>query len=269
MTSKTCCKYLLGLLLLSGCGKQIPEDIIQPSQMESILYDYHLADGMAQNQSNIERVSYRNYVFRKHGITEAEFDSSMVWYTRKSKELAEIYKNLSERYKKEEAHIQSLIGDQGHENDISASGDSVNIWRNQSLYWLTDTPLNNLLRFEIKSDSNFYPKDAFSWSAHYTFLSKGTATMALNLVFDNDSVIGKTKEITRSGTYKLDLHTDSAYQLRNIHGFIYLHADSTQTPSLLINDLSLMRYHTTDEDPSTKEAPQLMLRNDKQEEIVR
>lgn len=26
---------------MAGCGKKIPEDIIQPDAMESLLYDYH------------------------------------------------------------------------------------------------------------------------------------------------------------------------------------------------------------------------------------
>src|SRR5574344_1295400 len=31
---------------LLGCGKQIPDDVIDPSEMEDILYDYHLANVM-------------------------------------------------------------------------------------------------------------------------------------------------------------------------------------------------------------------------------
>ena len=27
---------------MAGCGKKIPDDIIQPDAMESLLYDYHL-----------------------------------------------------------------------------------------------------------------------------------------------------------------------------------------------------------------------------------
>ena len=34
------------LALLSSCGKEIPDEIIQPSKMEKVLYDYHLTLGM-------------------------------------------------------------------------------------------------------------------------------------------------------------------------------------------------------------------------------
>ena len=38
--------WLLGAAFMVGCGKQVPEDIIQPDRMENILYDYHLSISM-------------------------------------------------------------------------------------------------------------------------------------------------------------------------------------------------------------------------------
>lgn len=41
---------------------------------------------------NYQKEAYKNYVFEKYHITEADFDSSMVWYTRHTEELAGLYK---------------------------------------------------------------------------------------------------------------------------------------------------------------------------------
>ena len=229
--------------MLAGCGKQIPKDIIQPQEMESVLYDYHLAGGMTATQTNVQKEAYRKYVFKKHHITEAEFDSSMVWYTRNSKLLSEIYTNLSERFKKEEERIHRLTSEREATDIKTLAGDSVNIWVYPDIQWLAGTPLSDLIRFEIKSDSNFLPKDEFVWTANYTFLSEGKATMGLNLQFENDSVLGQTLTVSQSGKQTLRLQPDSAYQLKSINGFIHLHQDSIQKPNVLINDLSLMRYH--------------------------
>ena len=46
------------------------------------------------NGKNTEKEAQKNYIYQKHGISEALFDSSMVWYTRESKELMAIYENL-------------------------------------------------------------------------------------------------------------------------------------------------------------------------------
>ena len=88
---------LLSAALLAGCGKQIPKDVIHPDKMEDILYDYHLTTAMSGNISydeNYKKEALRNYVYRKHHVTKAEFDSSMVWYTRHTENLAKIYTNL-------------------------------------------------------------------------------------------------------------------------------------------------------------------------------
>ena len=37
------------IIVLTGCGKSIPQDIIQPDKMERVLYDYHLSMGMSND----------------------------------------------------------------------------------------------------------------------------------------------------------------------------------------------------------------------------
>ncbi len=242
---------LLGAAMLTGCGKEIPRDIIQPAQMEDILYDYHLSVSMGINlayNDNYRKEAYKNYVFDKHRVTSAEFDSSMVWYTRHTQELADIYKRVGERYQKEKKKVQSLLAMREHKPDISQPGDTVDLWYDHKLYWLTDAPLSNRLVFEIPVDSNFRKKDAFRWTAEYIFLSerKQQAVMGFNVLFDNDSVIGKVVDVTASGVQTLYIRPDSAYAIKSINGFIYYtDRDSLETasPGVLVNHLSLMRYH--------------------------
>lgn len=236
----------IGLFIIVGCGDQMPDEVIPPAQMENILYDYHLSLGMSTNLNytdNYMKTSYMNYIYKKHNITEAEFDSSMVWYTRHTGELAAIYTNLSERFRKEKQHVTMFLEARQEGEFVSMPGDTVSVWPYRTLYWLTSTPLNNMFTFELTADSNFHSKDAFLWKANYTFLAEGQATMALNVMFDNDSVIGQSKQIVSSGMDSIYLHSDSAYNIRKVHGFIYLKADSSQIASLLVNDLSMTKYH--------------------------
>ena len=203
------------LALLTSCGKEIPDEIIQPSKMERVLYDYHLTLGMSENSKNTEKEARKNYIFQKHGITSAEFDSSMVWYTRESKELMSIYENLNKRFKREYEHVERLLESREEANTRSfASGDTVDIWMKEDILWFTKAPLNNRLTFEIKADSTFHPRDAFDWNMDYYFMTEGEAIMGLNVIYENDSVIGMTKSITKSGPQSIYLHTDSAYNIR-------------------------------------------------------
>ena len=239
---------LLGAALLVGCGKQIPTDVIQPDRMENILYDYHLSISMSNNLSysdNYQKEAYKNYVFRKYSITEAEFDSSMVWYTRHTEELAAIYKRLGERFRKEKKQVQTLLAQRENKPATSQPGDTVNVWYDRTIYWMTDAPLTDKVTFEIPTDSNFKAKDAFLWSADYTFLSDigRKATVGFNIMFDNDSVVGRVQEVTRSGVQSLYIKPDSAFAIKSVNGFIYYEDDSLRTPGLIVNNITLTRYH--------------------------
>ena len=54
-------RLLLFSIVLAGvsCGKQIPGDIIQPSEMEDLLYDYHLALTMGNDLNYNDRYKQR------------------------------------------------------------------------------------------------------------------------------------------------------------------------------------------------------------------
>ena len=242
-------RYLWTLLacltLLTSCGKEIPDDIIQPEQMERVLYDYHLSMGMSSNSSkNTEKVAHKQYIFEKHGITEAEFDSSMVWYTRESKELMTIYENLNRRFSREYDHIERLLESREDASArTSVSGDTVDIWRKADMYWMTKTPLNNQLAFDIKGDTTFHERDAFLWNMDYIFFSPGEVIMGMNVVYENDSVVGTTQVIKESGPQSIYLYTDSTYKVKMLNGFIYVANDSVLKPNILVHNLSLTRFH--------------------------
>lgn len=242
--------FLASIALLTSCGKSMPDEVIPPAKMESVLYDYHLVLGISSTLNATEeykKQSYKNYLFKKHRITEAQFDSSMVWYTRHSQELATIYQNLDKRFSREKMTLNNQLQDR-HIDVTTQSGDTVNLWNRYPLYWLTGAPMNNNIYFDMRADSNFWAMDAFLWKADITFLKAGKVTMGLNVRFKNDSVIGNTLTITQSGTNSIYLPTDSTSEIRDINGFIHVYKDSTfQEPSVIINNLSLTKYHKSEE----------------------
>lgn len=237
------------VLIFMSCGKQIPGDIIQPAEMEDLLYDYHLALTMGNDLSYTDRYkreSYKNYVFEKHGVTEAEFDSSMVWYTRNSIMLTDIYKNLQKRYEIAEEQMRSELNKRSGQISVSLSGDSVDVWSDRNIYWLTSSPLTNRLMFDLKADTTFHTGDILVFEAEYNFLTyeknSAKAVVAMNITFKNDSTQGISKVVDKSGKWNLTLKPDSAFEYKSVNGFVYFNnPDSTET-SVLINKIRLMRY---------------------------
>ena len=76
--------YLLVLMLVVACKPSIPSEYIQPDDLEDILYDYHLGLAMSRqnggSNADYNRSLYFQSVLKKYGVTEAEFDSSLVYY---------------------------------------------------------------------------------------------------------------------------------------------------------------------------------------------
>lgn len=78
--------FFLGFLLVSGmwvtaCQSDRPAGILSEGEMEDVLYDYHITQGLASQRpsDSIPFLShlYRQAVFEKYGIAQADFDRSM------------------------------------------------------------------------------------------------------------------------------------------------------------------------------------------------
>lgn len=234
---------------LAGCGKEIPEDIIQPEAMEPLLYDYHLATTLSSDLSyaeNYKKGAYLTYVFQKHGVTEAEFDSSMVWYSRHTDQLTAIYDNLQKRFEAEEKQVRKFADRRSGQTSLTVSRDTIDI---ANLYWLSSSVLTNKLTFELKADTSFKHHDALVWTADFKFLpekqSETSVVMGLNFTFENDSTQGVTRTVTTSGSQQLMLKADSAFTFKTVNGFIYYTGDKQKEGSVLINNIHLTRRHDT------------------------
>ena len=105
---------LLVGLLLSACKPSIPTEIIQPDDMEDLLYDYYVAQNITGDQHDgyDYRAKYNNgLVFKKHEVTEAEFDSSLVYYYNHIEDLYKIYESVQARLSNEAIELGASVGD--------------------------------------------------------------------------------------------------------------------------------------------------------------
>ena len=139
---------LFCILGLVACRVERPKDILTDRQMEGVLYDYHLAKAMAEEVprgESYKRALYVQAVFQKHGITEAQFDSSLAWYSRNPEALVEVYGNVTKRLDVEKNHVKDLIALRDNKPRESLAGDSVDVWAWQRAYRLTGMPLGNLI----------------------------------------------------------------------------------------------------------------------------
>lgn len=241
------------LFFFVGCKVRQPSSVIPENVMEDLLYDYHIAKSMGDNlpyNENYKKKLYLDYVFRKYGTTEAQFDSSMVWYTRHTETLSDVYEKVSKRLKAEQDDVATLISVRDNKPKTSAPGDSIDVWAWKRFHLLTGNPLTNKLTFVLPSDTNFYPRDTLVWEANYRFMPADPDTaqailMEMWIEYENDT-INSLKKIFQSGQHSIQLQADSAGSIRDIKGFIYYPRTAGRREDLIITDISLYRYHSKD-----------------------
>ena len=239
--------------LLFSCSSDkeasIPED-----KMIDVLYDFHMAQALGNSgafgTSRHERALYENAVYAKHGITEAEFDSALVWYTRHTKMLADIYKEVSKRMKKESRSVEKLISIRDKKPMTSERGDTVDVWAWNRALRLSRAALDNLYSFNLSSDSNYHATDSLVWSVHYRMLPVGgvdsvannALVMNLMLHYAKDTTVNRYARVTESGQVRLSIQNDTLGEIKKISGMMYFMPDSC--PCVVVADsITLYRYH--------------------------
>ena len=58
---------ILFSLVLNGCKPSVPDGVLSPNEMEDLLYDYHLADAMAQYSYENIRHTLLTYKYIENG----------------------------------------------------------------------------------------------------------------------------------------------------------------------------------------------------------
>jgi hypothetical protein len=98
------------LLAMVGCR---PNGVLSNKEMRDVLYDLHRVDGALQtagyNYGHNEEVSaYYQSVLDNHGVTQAQFDSSLVWFTDNPQIFNKIYPKVVARLQADYDHESAL-----------------------------------------------------------------------------------------------------------------------------------------------------------------
>lgn len=249
----------LAALLLVACKEQTPSGILPKQQMIDVLTDYHLAQGIYEVQGGSEEYRYMlmQSAFRQHHITEAVFDSSMLWYSGKSEVLSEMYVQVGKRI--EMMAAQSASSDvevRSKYADLPKEGDTCNIWNLATHVNLLPTPVHNLYRFSLNADSTYLPGDKFVWYFRSQFHMQDGAREAFAqfmVAYEGDTVASHAITIQGDDEQELRVEPDKNLinvPVRSLMGFIYMpmQRGSTDFRLLMLRDMALVRMHNKEEE---------------------
>lgn len=227
------------------------DTIIPASDMEDILYDYHLADGIAsESKGGFEKnvLEYRAAVLRKYGVSQEKFDTSMVYYMRHTDELYAIYQRISDRMQEDARSLGANTS-----ASVTSAGDSANVWNGMKTLVLMPQQPYNLYTFKLKTDSTFHKGDKLllNFKSNFIFqdgMRDGIAMLAV--VLGNDSVVSRVSHMSSNMKTTLQLDDNDSLGIKEIRGFFTLsksndnNSSSTTLQLMNIESIQLLRVHT-------------------------
>jgi len=236
-----------------SCKPGVPSKYIQPDDMEDILYDIHIAQAMADEDRNGEKYDYNQTLYfaavlEKHGVTKADFDSSLVYYYIRADRFVDIYKRVAKRLSDDALELGASEGEIVRYSKLTNSSDTTDIWTgNLSMMLMPYAPYNRY-DFVQKSDTSFRKGDSFLFMVNSDFIiqsgaREGRAVIAVH--YDNDTVVSRTTNISSSGVTQLQVPMLADRKAKEIRGFIYMAPEKEVTTTLklmAIKNIRLIKF---------------------------
>lgn len=248
---------LMSAALFVSCEKR-PDDVVSRGKMEEILYDYHKAQAMlshmGDNEENITGEELINAVFEKHGITEAQFDSSLVWYNTHSEDLKKIYDNLVEKYTEENEALALQLGSHELSATLSAEGDTTSLWNGSKVMVLRNNRMQNTEQFLVKADTSFHAHDKFIFFANVIILKENrhsdsnSLTVSLSIVSSEGKTFSQVNKTSSNNTVQLEISKADNTSIKEISGFIHYQGAEGERSLCMVDYIQLIRMHIDDEE---------------------
>lgn len=247
--------FVFLLVLLSACTPKVPSEYIQPDDMEDILYDYFVSEGMAREDNNnsgrvieYRRELYFNAVLKKYDVTRAEFDSSLVYYYTRADRFVKIWKNVQDRLGEAAIEYGASAGEVETFTARSLTGDTANIWNGTISQVLVPYAPYNRLQYFIQADTAFRKGDSFmlTWYSNFLYQSGSKDAVAYMAIrYKNDSIVSQTVHFSVDGISQLRMEGCDE-PVKEIKGFVYLgqgYENTSAMRMLILSDIHLIRFH--------------------------
>jgi hypothetical protein len=96
-------------VLLSACNR-IPKDVLSEEKMSDVLFEIHLSEGTFDvyqfSKYSDAKKHYYKYLLDKQGVSLAQFDTSISWYSNHLDVYERVYENVLQKLKDRQKEVQ-------------------------------------------------------------------------------------------------------------------------------------------------------------------
>jgi len=241
------------MVLLSACKPQVPSKYLQPDDMEDLMYDYYVSQGLCNSRPGTTEYDRRynlQMVLKKYGLTNEDFDSTLVYYYNHMELMDAIYSRIQKRLGDEALQLGASEGEVERYTIQSVSGDTTDVWEGSRQVMLLPIPPYHIVQFSQKADTSYHKGDSFLLTFGSRFLVQSgsrNATVYLAVTYENDSVVSATTSVNVSGGTTLRLNACDQ-KAKRLDGYFYIPRrektdNESEMRTLLLNHIQLMRFH--------------------------
>ncbi|MEG1915219.1 MAG: DUF4296 domain-containing protein [Muribaculaceae bacterium] len=230
------------LLFLVSCGGT-PSYVIDKDDMVLLLVDVHKGeavteiDGAHYYNDSLKKM-LKQSIFIKHGVTQEQFDTSLVWYGHNIDKFIEVYDEAIIKLQEEDRYIVAQARAAGNGTPL-ATGDSVNLWTKESIRLFRQNLGNGEVTFNLLTDNNFKKGDRFQW-AFLLLNNQSSVNVFLAVDYKDGSTSYTTTSSDFEGWNRFSLQTDSARVPRRVYGYVDYKAPK-KSEIVYLDSISLVR----------------------------
>lgn len=239
---------LLLLCALLACNNT-PDYVIDKKDMAKLMADIHQANAVVEQNPNIyasdsAKQQLLQSVFAKHGTTEAQFDTSLMWYGHNLDIYKDVYENVVEILEKREKDVVAEARKAGEKATLT--GDSIDIWSDakQLIFNRSQTGSYAELAFSMPADENNRPGDRYEWTLALCN-NKNSGKALLGVDYADGTTEYLTKDLEPEKSTRLRFQSDSLQKVNRIFG--YMHYEMKDESAVFIDSLMLYRARLSKE----------------------
>lgn len=232
------------ILLLVSCDRR-PEGVLSDGEMVSLLADMQLAESYADVASgggnySSERTRISDGVLAAHGVTQAQLDSTLIWYGKNIDTYHELFTKVD---KELDARRRRLGG--GSPDNPEAEG--VGLWPYSPHIMISKLGSSDNISFSIPASEDVVKGDVLTWKMRLNSPSDLKGTMGVEYTDGATSLVNR--HLSGSTNVELKLQTDSSRNPVRIFGVIRARNSSSlplfaDSIALLKASLDSSRYFT-------------------------
>ncbi|MBQ4344317.1 MAG: DUF4296 domain-containing protein [Muribaculaceae bacterium] len=227
------------LSILVACNS-VPDHVIPQEEMAQLLADIHIGESVVdansrEYMSDSLKKTVKQSILLKHDVTQAQLDTSFVWYGNNIEEYMKVYERVIEILNQRLEHTGGATVAQ---SVVSIEGDSVDVWSQSRYFSVTSKSPSQYLTFTINSDTHWEKGDYYTWNVKLlNNMSPIECAMAVDY-FDGSTDYTYSL-VSSEGWNNIKLLSDSTKSMRRVYG--YLRFNPVEGEHLYVDSISLVR----------------------------